>query len=128
MKSAIIVLIFTSVRLSTMQNFQDDSASIPPSIISVNENPSCPTQQQREDALRELRYTIVSSLNEIIMLPCEGVVAYLNVSDPTQSCPPAWRDRSANGVRVCGRPAGSFDQCHGTIYSTDGDSYNRVYG
>ena len=50
------------------------------------------------------------------------------MSDPTQSCPPAWRVRSANGVRVCGRPAGSRSQCHGTIYSTSGGSYNRVCG
>ena len=128
MKSAIIVLIFTSVRLSTMQNFQDDSASIPPSIISVNENPSCPTQQQREDALGELRYTIISNLNR----PCKGDgwtrVAYLNMGDPMQSCPPAWRDRSANGVRVCGQPADSHNQCHGTIYSTSGHSYSIVCG
>ena len=56
MKSLITVLILAIIQVSTWQNFQDDSASIPPSIIPVNENPSCPTQQQREDALHELRY------------------------------------------------------------------------
>ena len=50
------------------------------------------------------------------------------MSDPTQSCPPAWSDRSANGVRVCGRPADSFNQCHSTLYSTSEHSYNRVCG
>jgi hypothetical protein len=55
-------------------------------------------------------------------------VAYLNMSDSTQSCPPVWRDRSTNGVRVCGRPAGSFSQCHSTFYSTSGHSYDRVCG
>ena len=50
------------------------------------------------------------------------------MGDPTQSCPPAWRDRSASGVRVCGRPADSDNQCHSTFYSTSGGSYNRVYG
>ena len=131
MKTAIIILIFASVQLSTMQNFQGDSASIPLFTIPVNENPSCPTQQQRENALRELRYVIVSNLNNVIR-SCEGIdwtrVAYLNMSDPTQSCPPAWRDRSANGVRVCGRPAGSNNQCHSTFYSTSGHSYDRVCG
>ena len=43
-----------------------------------------------------------------------------------QSCPPAWRDRSANGVRVCGRPADSSGECHSTFYPTGGHSYTRV--
>ena len=30
-------------------------------------------------------------------------VAYLNMSDPSQQCPPSWRLYSANGVRACGR-------------------------
>ena len=131
MKSA-IVLIFASVRLSTMQNFQDDSASIPLFTIPVNENPGCLTQQQRKDSLRELRNVIASDLISMLAVPCKGEswtrVAYLNMGDPTQSCPPAWRDRSANGVRVCGRPADSFGQCHSTFYSSNGRSYNRVCG
>ena len=63
---------------------------------------------------------------------CEGIgwtrVAYLNMSDPKQSCPPAWRDRSANGVRVCGQPAGSHFQCHSTFYCTSERSYSEVCG
>ena len=133
MKSAIIVLIFTSgVRLSTVQNFQHDSASISLFTIHVNENPGCLTQQQREDSLREFRNVIANDLISILTVPCGrgdwNRVAYLNMGDPTQSCPPAWRDHSADGVRVCGRPAGSFDQCRGTIYSTSGHSYSIVCG
>ena len=30
-------------------------------------------------------------------------IAYLNMSDPLQQCPPFWRLYSANGVRACGR-------------------------
>ena len=133
MKSEIIVLIFALVQLSTLaQKFQSDSASIPLFTIPVNENPGCLTQQQRETALREFRNAIASKISNTITVPCKGEdwtrVAYLNMSDPTQSCPPAWRDRSADGFRVCGRPAGSNYQCHGTIYSTSGRIYNRVCG
>ena len=132
MKSAIIVLIFALVQLSTLaQKFQGDSASIPLFTIPVNENPGCLTQQQRETALREFRNVIASNLSNTLTVPCKGEnwtrVAYLNMGDPTQSCPPAWRNRSANGVRVCGRPAGSNYQCHGNIYSS-GRIYNRVCG
>ena len=114
-----------------MQNFQYDSASISLFTIPMNENPSCLTQQQWEDSLHDFRNVIASNLNEVIR-HCKGDgwtrVAYLNMGDPMQSSPPAWRDRSANGVRVCGRPADSHNQCHSTIYSTNGDSYNRVCG
>ena len=132
MKSAIIVLIFTSgIRLSTVQNFQNDSASISLFTVPMNENPSCLTQQQREDSLHDFRNVIASNLNKIIC-PCKGEgwtrVAYLNMGDPMQSCPPAWRDRSADGVRVCGQPKGASSQCHGTIYSISGGSYKRVRG
>ena len=130
MKSAVTILILANMQLSAMQNLQNDSASIPPFISPVNENPSCPTQQQRETALREFRNMIASNLNNIIR-PCKGEnwtrVAYLNMGDPIQSCPPAWRDRSTNGVRVCGRPAGSYRECHSMFYHT-GHSYSRVCG
>ena len=101
-----------------------------PFVTSGSEISNCPTQKQRETALSEFRSMIASNLT--ILVQC-GVglwtrVAYLNMSDPMQSCPPAWRDRSANGVRVCGRPAGSNNECHSTFYSTGGHSYNRVCG
>ena len=72
----------------------------------------------QSSGLQEVQMKIANSLKSLIPQPkleCgEGLwtrVAYLNMSDPMQSCPPAWRDRSANGVRVCGRPPGSFSQC-----------------
>ena len=46
-----------------------------------------------------------------------------------QSCPPAWRDLSANGVRVCGQLEGSVDMCHSTFYCNNtGHSYSGVCG
>ena len=50
------------------------------------------------------------------------------MGDPMQSCPPAWSDRFANEIRMCGRPAGSPLRCYSTIYSISGCSYNRVCG
>ena len=31
-------------------------------------------------------------------------VAYLNMTNPSQQCPPAWREYNTNGMRACGRP------------------------
>ena len=52
-------------------------------------------------------------------------VAYLNMSDPTQQCPSAWREYNTGGVRACGRPSTSGGSCAATTYSID-FQYRRV--
>ena len=54
-------------------------------------------------------------------------VAYLNMSDPTQQCPSAWREYNTGGVRACGRPSTSGGSCPATIYSIN-YQYRRVCG
>ena len=88
----------------------------------------------QSSALQEVQMKVANSLKSLIPQPkleCgEGLwtrVAYLNMGDPKQSCPPAWRDRSANGVRVCGLPEGSYRQCHSTFYHAD-SLFSRVCG
>ena len=36
---------------------------------------------------------------------------HLNMSDPSQQCPFAWREYNMNGVRACGRPDNSQGSC-----------------
>ena len=54
-------------------------------------------------------------------------VAFLNMSDPSQQCPSAWRLVTNNGVRACGRPVSSASSCPGTFYSATSE-YQRVCG
>ena len=54
-------------------------------------------------------------------------VAYLNMSDPTQQCPSAWREYNTSGVRACGRPSTSGGSCPATAYSIN-FQYRRVCG
>ena len=54
-------------------------------------------------------------------------VAYLNMSDPTQQCPSAWREYNTGGVRACGRPSTSGGSCAATTYSIQ-FQYRRVCG
>ena len=54
-------------------------------------------------------------------------VAFLNMSDPSQQCPSAWRLVATNGVRACGRPESSGSSCPGTLYSATSE-YQRVCG
>ena len=54
-------------------------------------------------------------------------VAYLNISNPTEQCPSAWREYNSGGVRACGRPTSTSGSCPGVQYSTC-NQYSRVCG
>ena len=73
--------------------------------------------------------TIVSDLQlQLYCGPGEWrQVAYLNMSDPTQQCPSAWREYNTGGVRACGRPDSTEGSCAATTYSVS-LQYRRVCG
>ena len=127
MKSLLLMLVLAIVNVSCTPSLSlNQTVFMPLSVIASDDIGTCLAQQQRNAALDSQRNKIVSTLKN----ECGGErwtrVAYLNMSDPMQSCPPAWRDRSANGVRVCGRPEVSSG-CHSALYQTD-HSYTRVCG
>ena len=133
MKSVLITaLILTSIHVSSTQN--DENQTSMSSLALFRATPgrilSCSTQQQREAALSEIETVIASKLNLATRTPCGRDlwtrVAYLNMSDPTQSCPQNWTDQySTNGLRVCGRRSGS---CSSVFFPTDGRFYTGVCG
>ena len=54
-------------------------------------------------------------------------VAYLNMNNPNDQCPPAWREYNMSGVRACGRPVTTTSSCPSTQYSIY-HQYSRVCG
>ena len=54
-------------------------------------------------------------------------VAYLNMSNPLQQCPSAWREYNTRVVRACGRSITNVGSCPSTSYSLD-IQYSRVCG
>lgn len=52
--------------------------------------------------------------------------AYLNMTDPTEECPSAWREITSP-VRVCGRSTG-FLSCNSASYASHAMSYGQVCG
>jgi hypothetical protein len=54
-------------------------------------------------------------------------VAHLNMSDPSQRCPPVWREYNTSGIRACGRPTTSTGSCATKYYLTS-HQYSRVCG
>ena len=98
----------------------------------------CLPQEVRESAILNVTASIEAILQGKIysvdlQSSCgEGLwdqVAYLNMNDPSQQCPPAWREYSVRdlGIRTCRRPQSSSGSCHGTFYST-GRQYSKVCG
>ena len=54
-------------------------------------------------------------------------LAFLNMSDPSQQCPSAWKEYNTSGIRACGRRASSDKSCSSTFYSTT-QNYRKVCG
>ena len=55
-------------------------------------------------------------------------LAYLDMSDATQSCPSGFRLYQSGGVRACGRPVSNSGSCVSVQFSSNGISYSQVCG
>lgn len=91
---------------------------------------TCISSEQRANALQTVNSNIRSILSEYIIPECgEGLwyrVAYLNMSDSSQSCPSTWMLYSTP-VRTCGRPTSTGGSTAITLFST-GRQYRKVCG
>ena len=129
-----IYLLLMTIQPALSANFLN------PMSIATGEVGNCPSQDARDEALQNIKASIKISLymayrnNNISMItsscgPGQWYrVARLNMSDPLQQCPSAWREYNTSGVRACGRPAASAGgSCSGTVYAA-GRQYRRVCG
>ena len=94
---------------------------------------TCPSQEKR-DAVMQIIKESVRNLTMAYHVTTSNCgpgwwyqVASLNMSDPSQQCPSAWREYNSGGVRACGRPATSSGSCPATSYTTS-RQYSRVCG
>ena len=55
-------------------------------------------------------------------------LAYLDMSDATQSCPSGFRLYQSGGVRACGRPVSNSGSCVSVQFPSNGISYSQVCG
>ena len=104
-------------------------------LTSKQPNVPSPLDDTNDDiisVLHRFSSSIQSQLTDMLTQPACGPglwwrVAYLNMTDPSQQCPPAWREYNTSGVRACGRPVTSEGSCPATSYFT-GRQYSRVCG
>ena len=114
--------------------------SVGPQVIPGTEPGICPSQEDKDAARQNLENAASSPLQQrfgndnTVSARCGPGqwyrVAYLNMSDPTQQCPPSLRLYSANGIRACGRPsgAGMYSCSSLSIASGSGRQYSKVCG
>ena len=130
---AVLLLIFAtvlSVQIAVAQDVR--KSSIPPVITYGNGQETCPSTEQRNIALQKVKDNVYQYLfNGSIVPQCgEGIwyrVAYLNMADSSQQCPPAWRQYSGNQYRACGRPISGSQSSPATFYTTN-RQYSKVCG
>uniref|UniRef100_A0A1X7SIX5 Fibrinogen C-terminal domain-containing protein n=1 Tax=Amphimedon queenslandica TaxID=400682 RepID=A0A1X7SIX5_AMPQE len=55
-------------------------------------------------------------------------LAYLDMPDATQNCPPGFRLYQSGGVRACGRPVAYSGGCASVQFPSNGISYSQICG
>ena len=134
LKMAMIWLVIYLLAASQLSAVAQIQWNINSKVIVSSGSNQCPLQAERKTAVEE----ITNDVMDVLQLPysvlhqCgDGLwcrVAYLNMSDPSQQCPSAWREYNTGGVRACGRPVSNSASCPGTLYVTSRQQYNRVCG
>ena len=113
--------------------------------VNYNARSTCPATQDHIESIKEEIHSLID--NSVLPVLKAGLengacgcggpgwrrVAYLDMSDPTQTCPPAWElittpRRSCNS-RSCARPSNAPGQsCYSAMFSTQGIQYSQVCG
>ena len=97
----------------------------------------CPSTQYLREGIDEDLHSLINSsvlpaLRGYGACGCGGPgwrrAAYLNMSDPTQTCPPAW-ELITTPRRSCARPSSAGSRtCYSAMFPTQGIQYSQVCG
>ena len=126
-----IVVVATSCIVSVVKA---EAETLPllvaPEVINATNTQSCPSQEVLEAARSQLTTRVQELLSSTFAPDTCGSsawtrVAYLDMSDTTQSCPSAWR-LFTSPRRACGKFSGP--RCDGVNYDTNGMTYTQVCG
>ncbi len=129
--TALVMITLTAIILSALSYRLSQTHTERPIRLTQGNGTLCNTTVHQDTfQLHEYIQTKFDSLQ--IQLYCGAGqwhrVAFLNMSDPTQQCPAAWREYNTSGVRACGRPYSTEGSCLGVTYDTESITYSRVCG
>ena len=132
---AYFVICLVALQLAVAQNVQHSiDVTVVLSNSENNLNDSCPSQDNQDIAKKSIQRRVYDIIQRIHLVPDCGdglwyQVAYINMSDPSQQCPAAWKEYTSDGIRVCARPTSesSGGSCPSTLYPVS-RQYNKVCG
>ena len=108
------------------------NTTIPLRVIN-SDTGRCPLQEEVEAAISAIRNDVSKNLMVQLLTFCGPGqwyrVAHLNMSNPSQHCPSAWREVTSGEIRLCARPSTTSQNgsCPGTRYPVS-DQYSKVCG
>lgn len=142
MLTHLLLLVFLAVGAVEVSGQEATDNTLPlsyPAIV-VPESEGCPSEAQERQLLSRIDAETDVLLDRILVLtqgnvtedfPCSGAnwtrVAYLDMTDRTQHCPPAWREYETP-TKACGRTTSESGGCSSVTYSVGGRSYSKVCG
>ena len=102
---------------------------IPTVIMDNPTNSACPPDSYLDAVRNQLNKNISDMLQSTCGDSRSGwkQVAFLNMTDPDENCPDAWRLYQDGSVRACGRPVGGAS-CNSVNFSPDGYAYTKICG
>lgn len=107
-----------------------DVQHIPTVTIGAPNNSTCPTG----DVMDGIRADISNKISDVLAskAACGGEgwrrVVFLNMSDPSQTCPSQWRLYEQSSLRLCGRQTYAPRSCDSVKFDTGGSAYSKVCG
>ena len=117
--------------MSALLCFANSVTELQPVVIQT-ENGTCPGNNQHLENITATVRNLLQSTGTDHPTACgSGLwkrITYVNMSDPSQQCPLAWREYSTTPIRLCGRPEGSNYSCSAMFYSSNGYEYRRICG
>ena len=130
---AMFLLLCTALASLAFQG-QPSLAFTYPGRTLQSDTTTCSSSDQQEMIRVEIEEDIQTILQQVVVpieMSCGGggwrLAAYLNMTNPLQSCPSGWREYAKNGKRACGLPVGTTENCIRTFYQTGDVRYNNVY-
>ena len=107
---------------------------LPPHTLGGRDAQTCPLYEDREQARDELSSNVRNILGSLLTYQCGGSdgwtrIAYLDMTDPAQSCPSPWTEFTSGDKRVCFRSSSSGGSCDSVIYDNlQQQEYSQVCG
>ena len=119
-----VLMVFSRVHLT----FTVQLRSSYPIRLTTTANSTYPSHEEIDTLRRNIKY-VIEEISLTRPCSCGGSgwtrVAYLNMSDPQQTCPSNWT-LNTSPVRRCGRSFIGGQTCDSVIYPVNGHSYSLV--